>query len=56
MSNKKRAVTCTASKTIINVDIAADVLSKMEMGQLSRVIDRLVEWDKKQMEDGKNDK
>ncbi|ULT55428.1 hypothetical protein L1999_20310 [Neobacillus drentensis] len=47
MSNKKRAVTCTATKTIINVDLAADILSKVEMGQLNKVVDKLVEWDKK---------
>jgi hypothetical protein len=47
LSNKKRAVTCTASKTIINVDLAVDILSKVEIGQLNKVIDKLVEWDKK---------
>ena len=47
MSNKNRAVTCTASKTIITVDLAANILSEAEMDQLSKFVDKLVEWDKK---------
>lgn len=45
--NKKRAISETAVKTIINMDIAATVLDGNDMRDLYRIINKLKESDQK---------
>lgn len=45
--NKRRAVSRTPSKVIINMDIAVEALNKTQIKNLHEIIDRLRKWDVK---------
>lgn len=47
VSNKRKAITRTATKVIINMDIAVEALNKTQIKNLHEVMDRLRIWDEK---------
>lgn len=47
MSNKRKAISRTATKAIINMDIAVEALNKTQIKNLHEVMDKLRIWDEK---------
>lgn len=45
--NKRKAISRTPSKVIINMNIAVEALNKTQIKNLHEIIDRLRKWDVK---------
>ncbi|MFD1350173.1 hypothetical protein ACFQ43_14090 [Oceanobacillus caeni] len=48
--NKRKALSKTPTKVIINMDIAVEALNKTQIKNLHEIMERLTKWDEKYQE------